>query len=81
MTEALRAGLAFMFETLNAQAITDCCESSNPASRRVMEKAGLSLVARWTEATDQGQAIEYLRYAIRRSEWSRVSDTINDGEA
>jgi RimJ/RimL family protein N-acetyltransferase len=69
MTEALRAGLIFMFETLGAQGITDYCESTNAGSKRVMEKAGMKLVARWTEETTPGVSVEYLRYAIQRAEW------------
>ena len=69
MTEALRAGIAFMFETLRVQGITDYCELTNPGSSRVMEKAGMRLVARWTEETAPGVSVEYLRYAIQRAEW------------
>lgn len=69
MTEALRAGLAFMFATLSAQGISACHESTNPGSMRVMEKAGLRRVARWTEEGTPGESAEYLRYAIQRAEW------------
>ena len=71
MTEALQAGITFMFETLQAQAITDYCDSSNEASRRVMEKAGMTQVAQWTEETGSGVTVEYLRFAIQKSEWSQ----------
>jgi RimJ/RimL family protein N-acetyltransferase len=69
MTEALRAGITFMFETLGVQGITDYCELTNRGSSRVMEKAGMRLVARWTEEASPGVSVEYLRYAIQRAEW------------
>jgi len=46
MTAAVRAGLTFMFETLGAHGITDHCDVTNRGSMRVMEKAGMRLVAR-----------------------------------
>lgn len=69
MTEALCAGLAFMFERLGAEGITDYCESANHASGRVMEKAGMTLVAQWIEEAEPGTTVEYLRYAIKKTEW------------
>ena len=69
MTEALQAGIAFLFETLGAQGVTDYCESTNTGSKRVMEKAGMRLVDRWIEETAPGGSVEYLRYAIQRAEW------------
>jgi ribosomal-protein-alanine N-acetyltransferase len=69
MTEALQAGLAFLFGTLGAHAVTDCCESGNVGSRRVMEKAGMRLATQWTEETDSGDTVEYLRFVIQAAEW------------
>lgn len=41
MTEALRAVFAFEFETLGVPRLSATCEVDNPASARVMEKAGM----------------------------------------
>jgi RimJ/RimL family protein N-acetyltransferase len=69
MTEALRAGVAFIFEALGAQGISDYCETTNIGSMRVMQKAGLTEVARRQE-----ESIEYVRYAIRKEEWTKSVD-------
>ena len=70
MTEALHAGLAFMFEALGAKGVTDYCDATNRRSVRVMEKQGMKPAARWLgEATSDGSRAKYIRYAIRRSEW------------
>jgi RimJ/RimL family protein N-acetyltransferase len=71
MTEALQAGIRFMFEVLGAQGVTDHCESTNIGSKRVMEKAGMRLVARWMAESLDGP-VEHLRYAIQRSEWEQI---------
>lgn len=41
MTETLQAVLAYEFETLDTPCITATCDTANPASARVMEKAGM----------------------------------------
>lgn len=69
MTEALRAGLTFMFEVLEAKAVTDYCEFSNRRSARVMEKQGMKVITRWSGEASDGSTVEYIRYAIHRSEW------------
>ena len=71
MTEALRAAVQFMFDVLGANRVSDFCESSNVASARVMEKAGMSPVERWAEVSEDRQCIEYVRYATERTEWRR----------
>ncbi len=69
MTAAVRAGLTFMFETLGAHGITDHCDVTNCGSMRVMEKAGMRLVARWTEESAPDVHVAYVRYALQRAEW------------
>jgi len=69
MTEALHAGLAFMFETLGAQRVTDYCEATNVGSARVMEKQGMKPIARWSGVANDGSSLRYVRYAIQRSQW------------
>lgn len=72
MTEAVTAMLGFCFEVLGAQMVSGECASSNRASARVMEKAGLIRTDRWyepDEATGCGQ--EMLRYMIRFADWAR----------
>lgn len=69
MTEALRAGLEFMFLSLGAEGITDFCETRNLGSARVMEKQGMKPVLRWSGEAYDGASVEYIRYAIQRSEW------------
>lgn len=69
-TEALRALVAYLFEHGGARKISGECVGANPASARVMEKAGLQLEARWqVPAPASGQPEERLRYAIVRGEW------------
>jgi len=69
MTAAARAGLTFMFETLGAHGITDHCDVTNCGSMRVMDKAGMRLVGRWTEESAAGVTVDYVRYALQRAEW------------
>jgi RimJ/RimL family protein N-acetyltransferase len=62
-TEAARASIAFAFETLERQEVISIALPENAASRRVMEKAGLTYAGatRW-EARD----IDVVWYSIRR---------------
>ncbi len=68
MTEALRAAIRFMFVALGASRISDFCECGNVASARVMEKCGMSPVERWAELSEDNECIEYVRYAIERTD-------------
>lgn len=47
MTEALQALIKFCFETMPIKRITGDCETKNLASRRVMEKVGMTLEKRF----------------------------------
>ena len=69
-TEALRTLVAYLFEHGGARKIVGECVAANPASARVMEKAGLRLEARWhVDTPGTGPAEERLRYAIVREAW------------
>jgi RimJ/RimL family protein N-acetyltransferase len=70
MTEALRAAIDYMFGSLAATRIFGECASINPASARVMEKAGMVLVDQW-DAIDPatGQAEVHRRYVLDVADW------------
>jgi [ribosomal protein S5]-alanine N-acetyltransferase len=65
MTEALTALLEFAFEELGARSVQGECDAQNPASARVMEKAGLIFVER--RAEDDGSESDY--YAASADAW------------
>jgi ribosomal-protein-alanine N-acetyltransferase len=69
MAEALRAVLAFTFESLGARRVSAWCWAENAASVRVMAKAGMTF-ARSYERTEpkSGQARAVVEYAIRVEE-------------
>ena len=65
MTEALTGMIAFIFMTTTAQRIFGECEVANPASARVMEKAGMQLAAEYTwQDETTGEIVASLRYQI-----------------
>jgi ribosomal-protein-alanine N-acetyltransferase len=71
MTEALRAMITFAFSTTNAMSIGDNCDVRNIGSARVMEKAGLHQIERFTAHADPATGpIEAYRYRLLRSEWA-----------
>ena len=67
-TEALIGMIGFIFATTTAQRIFGECEVANPASARVMEKAGMHLATEytWQDATT-GEIVTSLRYQIERA--------------
>jgi RimJ/RimL family protein N-acetyltransferase len=65
MTEALTALLGYAFDALEAQSVQGECDAANPASARVMEKAGMRFVRRVPE--DDGSESDY--YAVTAAEW------------
>lgn len=70
MSEALRAMIDFAFDTTEAASIADTCDVRNIGSARVMAKAGLRLVERFSEVDEAtGEQTESYRYRILRSEW------------
>ena len=62
-TEAARAAIAFAFETLDREEVISIARPDNAASRRVMEKAGLSYAGatRW-----EARGIDVVWYSRRR---------------
>lgn len=70
MTEAVRVMLQWAFEHAQRASIFGECAASNGASRRVMEKAGLRLVAHWAEPDEvTGEPQAHLRFAMTMQEW------------
>ena len=65
MTEALQAVLAFEFETLATPRIFATCETANPASARVMEKAGMRYEGTFDDVDSEGNRALRRRYAIQ----------------
>lgn len=67
MAEALRAAVTFMFEALGARQVFGECAARNQASARVMEKAGLHLIAQWDERdAETGVDEQHKRYMKRK---------------
>lgn len=64
MTEALRALLAYEFRVLGALYISATCETANPASARVMEKAGMRHLKIVYDADFMGNWAERHHYGI-----------------
>lgn len=70
MSEALAAAVDYMFRKQQAGIVYGECDSINPASARVMEKAGLRLVAEWSDVDEEsGESVAMLRYAASRDEF------------
>lgn len=64
MTEALRAIIAFEFETLRTPLLSATCEADNPASARVLEKAGMRRIKTVHDSDFEGNLAERHHYAI-----------------
>lgn len=76
MSEALQAMLTFAFSTSSAQRIAGTCDVRNPASARVMEKAGLRQLERFADIDDKtGEPFTSFRYVIQRHEWEASQRT------
>ncbi|MCL2801882.1 MAG: GNAT family N-acetyltransferase [Treponema sp.] len=58
MTEALKCGVDFMFDKLNASIVSGECVKENTGSARIMEKAGLLLTKQWEEINNETDQIE-----------------------
>lgn len=70
-TEAARASLRYGFEHLEIETIVGIVHPDNLASRRVLEKVGLSFVER-----AHYFGMDVLRYTLDRSAWSPASDSL-----
>ncbi|MEM7128248.1 MAG: GNAT family N-acetyltransferase [Chloroflexota bacterium] len=66
MTEALQGMIDFIFAMTDTQSLFGECDANNRASARVMEKSGLSLVARYQNEEDDSYT---LRYQMTIQEW------------
>lgn len=72
MTEALNALLAFCFKELAISKIFGECDAANPASARVMEKAGLQFEERMPDHDEHtGELSDTLCYSITIEMWER----------
>lgn len=70
MSEALTAALDFMFREQQAGVVFGECDKINPASARVMQKAGLRLAAEWSDVDEEsGETVTMQRYAASREEY------------
>ena len=65
MAEALKCGIDYMFNQLNATIVLGECVNENIGSARVMEKAGLNLTREWEELNNETKKIE------KRKEYSK----------
>lgn len=68
-TEALQGMLSFVFNDLEAASIFGECNVLNPASGRVMEKAGMKLAAEYDDSDGDRAQI----YCIDRASWKELS--------
>ena len=70
-TEAARSMVDFGFRELGALLVSAWCSAANPASARVLEKAGMRLAFRedgiWPKT---GEPAISLKYTVSRDEWA-----------
>jgi RimJ/RimL family protein N-acetyltransferase len=69
MTEALRAVLAYEFDTRCALQVRATCETANPASARVMEKVGMRREKTVYDADFEGNRARRHHYVITKAEY------------
>jgi len=68
-TEAVRALIAYAFDTLDADVVRAYASAENAPSIRVAEKVGMRLIERF-EGVDGGERWFGVRYELRREEWA-----------
>jgi len=68
-TEAVRALIAYAFDTLDADVVRAYASAENAPSIRVAEKVGMRLIERF-EGIDGGVRWFGVRYELRREEWT-----------
>lgn len=72
MTEAVRAMTEHAFQNADVHRLYACVYAWNPASARVLEKAGYRLEGRMRQhATKEGEKVDELIYGLLREEWLR----------
>ncbi len=75
MTEAVRAITSYAFQKAETHRIYACVYAWNPASARVLEKAGYQLEGRLRKhAHKDGMFVDEFIYGILREEWQRTHD-------
>jgi ribosomal-protein-alanine N-acetyltransferase len=72
-TEALRAVLAYEFDTRGAPGVRATCDTANVASARVMEKAGMRHERTVYDADFEGNWAHRHHYAITKAEYEALS--------
>lgn len=71
MPEALRAVVAYLFETAEMNRVCACHDVRNPNSGRVMKKAGMTFEGIFRQAGRNNQGIADMAwYAILREDWN-----------
>ena len=81
-TEGSRALIRKGFTESGVQCVTAEAMAANIASRRVMEKAGLSLVRTFTQPGPDatgGHLIEVVEYALNKADWEKRIGIVNRG--
>ncbi|MEK7729521.1 MAG: GNAT family protein [candidate division KSB1 bacterium] len=70
MTEAVRAMTSHAFQNAEVHRLYACVYAWNPASARVLEKAGYIFEGRMRQhATKDGEKVDELIYGLLREEW------------
>lgn len=70
MTEALKTVIAFLFEKVNCNRITAIHATENPASGRVMKKAGMQQEGTFRQAVNlKGRLVDVSEYAILKEDF------------
>lgn len=72
MTEALKAVTGFFFESVGVNRVQACHDANNPASGRVMAKAGMTYegTLRQSDTNNQG-LVDLCVYGILAEEWNK----------
>ena len=70
MTEALQTVMDFLFQKVDCNRITAHFATDNPASGRVMEKAGMKYEGTFRQAVNlKGKLVDVCQYAILKSDF------------
>ncbi|CRH90926.1 Putative ribosomal N-acetyltransferase YdaF [Chlamydia trachomatis] len=72
MTEALKTIIDFLFQEVNCNRITAIHATENPASGRVMNKAGMKYEGTFRQAANlKGNLVDISEYAILREDFTK----------
>ncbi|HSQ17076.1 MAG TPA: GNAT family protein [Anaerolineales bacterium] len=77
VTESVRAALDFVFEHLQAQRVSLCCNATNLRSQRVAERCGFTRegLLRQKRRHPDGSFSDSLIYGLLRRDWAEPSTT------